>query len=225
MLISFWKHASASIFQRFILNTCAMEELLISWFKKPITLINVNPTKPVTLMVKCVHEGSSRLLYHHSRLNVTSFWRKRAEVILLSPLNYSPFLNIIKYWSQRNLFLMEVYLRTCSSAIRSIGHNPKCINLWKYVKLHLLSSLGILFIHKESDTLFSHTFRCNVNTKKKTPATSKCFSNSNCRTRLVFRSDFYSINIRILEVSLWVAAKENRCSKQSWEICCFSLHQ
>lgn len=153
----------------------------------------------------------------------TSGEREQTEVILLSPLNYSPFLKIIKYWSQRNLFLMEDYLRTCSSAIRSIAHNPKSIHLWKYVKLHLLSSLGILFIQGEQDTLVSHTLRSNVNTKKKN--TSKGFSNSNCTTRLFFRSNFSSVNIRILEISLRIATKENRYSKQSWEICWFSLHQ
>lgn len=139
--------------------------------------------------------------------------REQAEVILLSPLNYSQFLNIIKYRSQRNLFLTEDYLRMCSSAIRSIVRNPKSIHLWKYVKLHLLSSLGILLFLIHLDLM--ETLRKKNN--------FKVFLS--CRTRLLFRSDFCSVSIRILEVSLWVAAKENRYSKQSWEICWFYLHQ
>lgn len=143
-----------------------MEELVISWLKKPITLINVNSNKPVTLMVKCVHEGSSRLPYHYSRLNVThSGEREQTEVILLS-LNYSPFLNIIKYWSQRNLFLMEDYLRTCSSATRSIAHNPKSIPLWKICKIasFILSRDNL---HPWGIGYSCFSLRSNVNTKEK----------------------------------------------------------
>lgn len=108
--------------------------------------------------------------------------REQAEVILLSPLNYSQFLNIIKYRSQRNLFLTEDYLRMCSSAIRSIVHNPKSIQLWKYVKLHLLSSLGILLFLIHLDLM--ETLR------KKT--TSKCFSAA--------EQDFFSGQIFVLLV-------------------------